>query len=69
MTRTRWTYHDRGRYEFGPVFVNYVRDSPWSFPRVTSWGIGIGRWTRNITRGTDTINTPGRGIVRRRYRR
>lgn len=63
-----WRYHDRGRWTFGPIFVNYTRDVPWSLPRVTSWGIKIGRWTRNVTRDTDTIDTPGRGVIRRKHR-
>jgi hypothetical protein len=68
MSRSRWTYHDRGRWHFGPIFINYVRDTPWAFPRVTSYGFRILGWTRNITRKTDTFDTPGRGIIRRRYR-
>jgi hypothetical protein len=68
MSRSRWTYHDRGRWAFWPIFVNYVRDTPWSLPRVTSYGFKIGRWTRNITRKTDTFDTPGRGVIRRRYK-
>lgn len=63
-----WRYRDRGRWTIGPIFINYVRDVPWAIPRVTSWGMKIGRWTRNITRHTDTVDTPGRGSVRRKYR-
>lgn len=68
MSRTGWDYHDRGRRTFGPIFVNYVRDTPFSLPRITSWGIKVGRWTRNVTRKTDSVDTPGRGGIRRRYR-
>lgn len=68
MSRSGWTYRDRGRWTFGPVYINYKRTTPWSLPEITSWGFKVGRWTRNITRHTDTINTPGRGVIRRRYR-
>jgi hypothetical protein len=68
MSGTRWHYHDRGRWHFGPIFINYTRDTPLSLPRVTSAGFKIGRWPRNITRHTDTVDTPGRGSVRRRYK-
>jgi len=68
MSRSGWDYHDRGRWTFGPVFVNYVRDTPLSPPRVTSWGIKIWRYTKNITRGTESFDTPGRGGIRRRHR-
>lgn len=68
MTRRRWSYHDRGKWTFGPIFVNWVRDRIASPPRITSWGIHVGRWTRNVTRRTDSIDTPGRGGIRRRYR-
>jgi hypothetical protein len=68
MARSGWRYHDRGRWHLGPMFVNYTRGAPWELPRITSWGIRIGRWTRNVTRGTDSFDTPGRGGVRRRYR-
>lgn len=65
---SRWTFRDRGRWKLGPLFVNFVRSAPWALPRITSWGLRIFGWTRNVTRGTDTIDTPGRGSIRRRYR-
>jgi hypothetical protein len=72
MSRTGWRFHDRGRWHldliFASIIVNYTRDTPWSLPRITSWSFKIGRWTRNITRHTDTFDTPGRGYIRRRYR-
>jgi hypothetical protein len=24
MSGTRWRYHDRGRWHFGPIFMNYT---------------------------------------------
>lgn len=68
MSRSGWRYHDRGRKQIGPVFVNYTRPTPWAFPCVTSWGFHVWRWTKNITRGTESFDTPGRGGIRRRYR-
>jgi hypothetical protein len=68
MNRSGWDYRDRGRWTIGPVFVNYVRDTPLGFPRITSWGVTMFGWTRNFTRGTDAVDTPGRGGIRRWYR-
>jgi len=59
VSRSGWDYHDRGRWTFGPVFVNYVRDTPLSPPRVTSWGIKIGRWSWNSRTRRQSVDLPG----------
>lgn len=51
--RFRWP-----RIRLGPLYVNLGKGG-----RVTSWGFKFGRVTRNVTRGTTSIDTPGPGSV------
>lgn len=58
-----WKYNVRKRVNVGPLFFYLT-------PRgISSWGWQVGKWTRNVTHDTDTINTPGPGSIRRRRRR
>lgn len=45
----------RKRFRLGPLFVNIANG------RFTSWGFKWGRYTRNMTSGKTTIDTPGPG--------
>jgi hypothetical protein len=61
----------RRRYKLGPkwlhVFVNTSRDHMFDLPRFTSWGWSVfGRYSRNVTRNTERIDTPGPGGIWRR---
>jgi hypothetical protein len=58
-----WSFRARKTVRLGPFF--------WSFSQngFTSWGFRIFGWTRNVTRGTDSIDTPGIGGIRRRRQR
>lgn len=47
----------RNRFKIGPFYVNLSQG------RFTSWGIKIGRFSRNFTRGTWAVDTPGPGSV------
>lgn len=49
----------RGRkvLRLGPFYVNLTQSG------FASWGIKIGRYTRNFTRGTSSLDTPGFGSV------
>jgi hypothetical protein len=61
----RVSFQWKKRINLGPLFV-------WLTPRgFTSWGWKLGRWTRNVTRDTHNIDTPGPGGLRfgRRRRR
>jgi len=49
------------------VFVNTSRDHMFDLPRFTSWGWSVfGRYSRNVTRNTERIDTPGPGGIWRR---
>ncbi len=55
----------RNRLKIGPIYVLFSQG------RFTSWGIKLGRFSRNFTRGTWVVDTPGPGSVhggRRRSR-
>lgn len=54
-----WKFSLRKRFSLGPLRFNT------SGLRVTSWGWKLGPWTRNVTRGTDSVNTPGPGTFQR----
>lgn len=45
----------RKRFRIGPFYINTSKG------RITSWGIKLGPITKNITRGTTTVDTPGPG--------
>lgn len=45
----------RKTFRIGPFYINTSKG------RITSWGIKLGRITRNVTRRTTTIDTPGPG--------
>lgn len=47
----------RGRWNLGPFYVNHSKFQP------TSWGIKLGPFSRNFTRGTSSIDVPGPGSV------
>lgn len=47
----------RGRKHFGPFYINYTQRG------FTSWGIRLGPFTKNFTRGTSSIDTPGPGSL------
>ena len=57
-----WRFAARKRLNFGPLFVNLTNRG------FSSWGWRLGPWTRNVTRQTDTIDTPGPGAIRRKRR-
>lgn len=64
----------RRRHKLGPrwlhVFVNTSRPHMFALPRFTSWGWSLfgGLYSRNVTRGTERIDTPGPGGIARRRR-
>lgn len=47
----------RKRISFGPLYVNLGKRG------FTSWGFRAFGITKNVTRGTTTVNTPGPGAV------
>lgn len=69
------TFRARKRVRFGPFYVNMTHAANplvalfrlvFSRSRTrpfTSWGIQVGRWSHNFTRGTTVLNTPGPGSV------
>lgn len=52
----------RARRRFGPFAIN-IAPGKRMLPRVSSVAVKIGPVTRNLTRGTTSINTPGLGSV------
>lgn len=50
-------YRARKTLRFGPLFVNFTQRG------FSSWGIRIGPWTWNATRGRHSVDTPGPGGV------
>jgi hypothetical protein len=56
-------FRARKTFRLGPVFFVFTQSG------FSSWGIRIGPWTHNITRGTHTIDTPGPGSLHSRGRR
>lgn len=55
-------FNMRKRFRLGPLFINTNRG------RITSWGWKWGRVTRNVTRETTTVDTPGPGSYTHRDR-
>ena len=50
----------RKQLRLGPLYA-------WLTPSgVSSWGVKLGRFTHNISRGTTTVDTPGPGSFTRR---
>ncbi|MDN5930764.1 MAG: hypothetical protein L0I24_06840 [Pseudonocardia sp.] len=47
----------RNRIPLGPFYINFSQG------RFTSWGVKIGRFSRNFTTGPWPLNTPGPGSV------
>ncbi len=47
----------RKSFRFGPFYVNVTQRG------ISSWGIRLGRFRHNVTRGTTTVDTPGPGSV------
>lgn len=45
----------RRRVKLGPFYLNFSKG------RFTSWGVKLGRFSRNMTNGKTTIDTPGPG--------
>jgi hypothetical protein len=68
MARSGWHFTAKRKVHVGPFYAYLTQDSPLSLPRISSTGIKIGSWSRNFTRGTDTVDTPGAGYVKRKYR-
>ena len=48
-------FHLHRRVRLGPIYLN-VHNT-----RITSWGFKLGRFSRNMTHGKTTIDTPGPG--------
>lgn len=59
-------FRARKTFRLGPLFATFTQRG------FTSWGVRIGPWTWNLTRGTHSVDTPGPGSVhfgRKRGRR
>lgn len=56
-------FRARKTIRLGPIFFTFTQRG------FSSWGIKIGPFTRNFTRGTSTIDTPGPGSLHFRGRR
>ena len=48
-------FRARKTFRLGPLYFNFTHRG------FTSWGIRVGRFTRNFTRGTTSIDSPGPG--------
>lgn len=51
-------FHVRKTIRVGPFYAVFTENG------FSSWGVKWGRFTRNVTRGTTTIDTPGPGYLR-----
>ncbi len=50
----------RKQLRLGPLYA-------WLTPNgISSWGVKLGRFRRNVTTGDTTIDTPGPGYIQRR---
>lgn len=58
-----WGFRARKTVRIGPLFWTFTQNG------FTSWGIRVGPLTRNFTRGSTTIDTPGPGSLHRPGRR
>lgn len=63
---TTWKYRARRRLKFGTrnlhVFVNVTQSG------FSSWGFKLGPYSKNVTRRTESIDTPGPGGLKRSWR-
>jgi hypothetical protein len=50
-------FRARKTVRFGPLYFNFTQRG------FTSWGVRVGPVTRNFTRGTTTVDTPGPGSL------
>jgi hypothetical protein len=50
-------FRARKTYRVGPLFFTFTQNG------FSSWGIKVWRFTRNFTRQTSTIDTPGPGSL------
>lgn len=50
-------FRARKTFRIGPLYFNF------STRGFTSWGIRVGPWSKNFTRGTWALDTPGPGSV------
>ena len=50
-------FRARKTFRAGPLFFNFTQNG------FTSWGIRVGPFTRNFTRSTSTLDTPGPGSL------
>jgi hypothetical protein len=50
-------FRARKTFRVGPLFFTFTQNG------FSSWGIRIGPFTKNFTRGTSTIDTPGIGSL------
>jgi hypothetical protein len=50
-------FRARKTLRFGPLFFSFTQRG------FSSWGIKVGRYTRNFTRGTSSFDTPGPGAL------
>lgn len=50
-------FRARKTIRFGPLYFNFTQRG------FTSWGIRVGPFSRNFTRGTSVIDTPGPGSL------
>lgn len=48
-------FRARKTFRLGPLFWRFTQSG------FSSWGIKVGPWTRNFTRGTSSLDTPGPG--------
>lgn len=56
-------FRARKTLRFGPLFFTFTQQG------FSSWGFKIGPYTKNISRGTWSVNTPGLGGLHGRRRR
>jgi len=54
-----WKFRACKQFRLGPVYINFTQSG------FSSWGIKLGPITKNMTRGSTTIDTPGPGSIRR----
>lgn len=50
-------FRARKTFRAGPLFFNFTQHG------FSSWGIRVGPFTKNFTRGTSTFDTPGPGSL------
>jgi hypothetical protein len=50
-------FRARKTLRLGPLFFNFTQRG------FSSWGLKLGPFTKNFTRGTSTIDTPGIGSL------